>query len=118
MNISRRDGDAGPAVAPRTLHDVHSGCQQVPVPGAVPVADREAVGCRKLEPTRQVTRKRDVLSNLSIVYPIYRSLQSSQIKTNYRSEFAQCLEPWIGPAAVSQHQSELAAGIGDFFLLS
>ncbi|KAL1501591.1 hypothetical protein ABEB36_006888 [Hypothenemus hampei] len=38
-----------------------------------------------------------------------RSLQSSQIKTNYRSEFAQCLEPWIGPAAVSQHQSELAA---------
>ncbi|KAJ8981944.1 hypothetical protein NQ317_002116 [Molorchus minor] len=25
------------------------------------------------------------------------------------SEFAQCLEPWIGPAAVSQHQSELAA---------
>lgn len=39
-----------------------------------------------------------------------RSLQSSQIKTNYRSEFAQCLEPWIGPAAVSQHQSELAAG--------
>lgn len=38
-----------------------------------------------------------------------RSLQSSQIKTNYRSEFAQCLEPWIGAAAVSQHQSELAA---------
>uniref|UniRef100_A0A6P7GI09 RING finger protein 207-like n=1 Tax=Diabrotica virgifera virgifera TaxID=50390 RepID=A0A6P7GI09_DIAVI len=38
-----------------------------------------------------------------------RSLQSSQIKTNYRSEFAQSLEPWIGPAAVSQHQSELAA---------
>nr|CAH7727013.1 unnamed protein product [Callosobruchus chinensis] len=38
-----------------------------------------------------------------------RSLQSSQIKTNYRSEFAQCLEPWIGPEAVSQHQSELAA---------
>ncbi|VEN61992.1 unnamed protein product, partial [Callosobruchus maculatus] len=36
-------------------------------------------------------------------------LQSSQIKTNYRSEFAQCLEPWIGPEAVSQHQSELAA---------
>ncbi|KAJ8957879.1 hypothetical protein NQ318_001875 [Aromia moschata] len=40
-----------------------------------------------------------------------RSLQSSQIKTNYRSEFAQCLEPWIGPAAVSQHQSELAAAM-------
>ncbi|XP_057654529.1 RING finger protein 207-like isoform X1 [Diorhabda carinulata] len=38
-----------------------------------------------------------------------RSLQSSQIKTNYRSEFAQSLEPWIGQAAVSQHQSELAA---------
>ncbi|KAJ8939385.1 hypothetical protein NQ314_011130 [Rhamnusium bicolor] len=38
-----------------------------------------------------------------------RSLQSSQIKTNYRSEFAQCLEPWIGQAAVSQHQTELAA---------
>ncbi|XP_066260046.1 RING finger protein 207-like isoform X1 [Euwallacea similis] len=38
-----------------------------------------------------------------------RSLQSPQIKTNYRSEFAQCLEPWIGAAAVSQHQSELAA---------
>ncbi|XP_063929985.1 RING finger protein 207-like isoform X2 [Zophobas morio] len=38
-----------------------------------------------------------------------RSLQSSNIKTNYRSEFAQCLEPWIGPAAVSQHQTELAA---------
>ncbi|KAJ8909957.1 hypothetical protein NQ315_014908 [Exocentrus adspersus] len=40
-----------------------------------------------------------------------RSLQSSQIKTNYRSEFAQCLEPWIGAAAVSQHQSELAAAL-------
>lgn len=39
----------------------------------------------------------------------FRALQSSQIKTNYRSEFSQCLEPWIGPAAVSQHQSELAA---------
>ncbi|KAI4454331.1 hypothetical protein MML48_9g00007697 [Holotrichia oblita] len=38
-----------------------------------------------------------------------RSLQSSQIKTNYRSEFAQSLEPWIGPAAVSQHAAELAA---------
>ncbi|EFA04936.1 RING finger protein 207 isoform X1 [Tribolium castaneum] len=38
-----------------------------------------------------------------------RSLQSSTIKTNYRSEFAQCLEPWIGPAAVTQHQSEVAA---------
>ncbi|KAK9884272.1 hypothetical protein WA026_005224 [Henosepilachna vigintioctopunctata] len=38
-----------------------------------------------------------------------RSLESSSIKTNYRSEFAQSLEPWIGPAAVSQHQSELAA---------
>ncbi|XP_060534094.1 RING finger protein 207-like isoform X2 [Cylas formicarius] len=38
-----------------------------------------------------------------------RSLQSSQIKTNYRCEFAQSLEAWIGPAAVSQHQSELAA---------
>nr|XP_023014620.1 RING finger protein 207-like isoform X2 [Leptinotarsa decemlineata] len=47
-----------------------------------------------------------VVGNLS--QPV-RSLQSSQIKTNYRSEFAQCLEPWIGPAAVSQHQTELAA---------
>ena len=43
-----------------------------------------------------------------------RSLQSSNIKTNYRSEFAQCLEPWIGPAAVSQHQTELAAGKQNF----
>lgn len=38
-----------------------------------------------------------------------RSLQSSSIRTNYRSEFAQCLEPWIGAAAVSQHQTELAS---------
>ncbi|KAK4878645.1 hypothetical protein RN001_011151 [Aquatica leii] len=38
-----------------------------------------------------------------------RSLQSSSIKTNYRSEFAQCLEPWVGKAAVSQHLAELAA---------
>lgn len=36
-----------------------------------------------------------------------RSLQSSQIKTNYRSEFAQSLEAWIGPAALSQHAAEL-----------
>lgn len=41
---------------------------------------------------------------------IFRSLQSSSIKTNYRSEFAQSLEPWIGPVAVSQHQAEIAAG--------
>ncbi|KAK5638898.1 hypothetical protein RI129_013193 [Pyrocoelia pectoralis] len=38
-----------------------------------------------------------------------RSLQSSSIKTNYRSEFAQCLEPWVGKAAVNQHIAELAA---------
>lgn len=38
-----------------------------------------------------------------------RSLQSSSIRTNYRSEFSQCLEPWIGAAAVNQHQTELAA---------
>ncbi|KAF5303306.1 hypothetical protein FQA39_LY10045 [Lamprigera yunnana] len=38
-----------------------------------------------------------------------RSLQSSSIKTNYRSEFAQCLEPWVGKAAVNQHLAELAA---------
>ncbi|XP_022901085.1 RING finger protein 207-like [Onthophagus taurus] len=38
-----------------------------------------------------------------------RSLQSSSIKTNYRSEFAQSLEPWIGPQAVSQHVAEIAA---------
>ncbi|XP_017771086.1 PREDICTED: RING finger protein 207-like [Nicrophorus vespilloides] len=37
-----------------------------------------------------------------------RSLQSSSIKTNYRSEFAQSLEPWIGQTAVSQHLAELA----------
>ncbi|XP_045468356.1 RING finger protein 207-like isoform X2 [Harmonia axyridis] len=38
-----------------------------------------------------------------------RSLESSIVKTNYRSEFAQSLDPWIGPAAVRQHQVELAA---------
>lgn len=38
-----------------------------------------------------------------------RSLQGSSIKTNYRSEFAQCLEPWIGQTAVSQHLAEIAA---------
>lgn len=37
-----------------------------------------------------------------------RALQPSTIKTNYRSEFAQCLEPWIGQMAVSQHMAELA----------
>ncbi|CAG9770285.1 unnamed protein product [Ceutorhynchus assimilis] len=51
----------------------------------------------------------DRLSAVGNLSQPVRSLQSSQIKTNYRSEFAQCLEPWIGPAAVSQHQSELAA---------
>lgn len=35
-----------------------------------------------------------------------RGLQSSTIKTNYRSEFAQCLEPWIGPTA--QHPADIA----------
>ncbi|XP_019875797.1 RING finger protein 207-like isoform X2 [Aethina tumida] len=51
----------------------------------------------------------DRLSAVSQLSQPVRSLQSSNIKTNYRSEFAQSLEPWIGPAAVSQHQSELAA---------
>ncbi|XP_050300020.1 RING finger protein 207-like isoform X2 [Anthonomus grandis grandis] len=51
----------------------------------------------------------DRLSAVGNLSQPVRSLQSSQIKTNYRSEFAQSLEPWIGPAAVSQHQSELAA---------
>lgn len=37
-----------------------------------------------------------------------RSLQPSTIKTNYRSEFSQSLEPWIGQLAVSQHMAELA----------
>lgn len=37
-----------------------------------------------------------------------RGLQSSSIKTNYRSEFAQCLEPWIGP--VSVNPTEIGAG--------
>lgn len=37
-----------------------------------------------------------------------RALQSSQIRTNYRSEFSQCLEPWIGQTAVNQHLAELA----------
>ncbi|XP_044763616.1 RING finger protein 207-like isoform X2 [Coccinella septempunctata] len=38
-----------------------------------------------------------------------RSLESSAVKTNYRSEFAQSLDPWIGPEAVRQHQAELSA---------
>ncbi|CAH0549196.1 unnamed protein product [Brassicogethes aeneus] len=49
------------------------------------------------------------LSAVSQLSQPVRSLQSSTIKTNYRSEFAQSLEPWIGQQAVSQHQSELAA---------
>lgn len=40
-----------------------------------------------------------------------RPLQTSQIRTNYKSEFAQSLEPWIGkplpPIPTSQSQSIL-----------
>lgn len=38
-----------------------------------------------------------------------RGLQSSAIKTNYRSEFAQSLEPWIGP--VVQRPSEASSRV-------
>lgn len=31
---------------------------------------------------------------------IYRPLLTSIIKTNYRSEFAQCLEPWFGKSDI------------------
>ncbi|XP_018333794.1 RING finger protein 207-like isoform X2 [Agrilus planipennis] len=49
------------------------------------------------------------LSSVGQLSQPVRSLQSSSIKTNYRSEFAQCLEPWVGKAAVSQHLAELAS---------
>ncbi|KAK9505262.1 hypothetical protein O3M35_009353 [Rhynocoris fuscipes] len=38
----------------------------------------------------------DRLNNISQLSQPLRPLQSSQIKTNYKSEFAQSLEPWIG----------------------
>ncbi|BES91580.1 RING finger protein 207-like [Nesidiocoris tenuis] len=38
----------------------------------------------------------DRLTCISQISQPFRPLQSSQIKTNYKSEFAQSLEPWIG----------------------
>lgn len=43
----------------------------------------------------------DRLSAVTQLTQPQRPIQSSQIRTNYRNEFAQCLEPWIGKTAQS-----------------
>lgn len=70
--------------------------------------DRLAAVGNLSQPVRLVLQETQMIQ-LVMSSMLYRSLQSPQIKTNYRSEFSQCLEPWIGQAAVSQHQSELSA---------
>ncbi|XP_054267743.1 RING finger protein 207-like isoform X2 [Macrosteles quadrilineatus] len=46
----------------------------------------------------------DRLSSVSQLSQPLRPVQSAQIRTNYRSEFAHSLEPWIGKLAASHHQ--------------
>ncbi|XP_024216804.2 RING finger protein 207 [Halyomorpha halys] len=58
----------------------------------------------------------DRLTSVSQLTQPIRPLQTSQIRTNYKSEFAQSLEPWIGkplpPIPTSQSQSGSASDIG------
>uniref|UniRef100_A0A1B6L2Z0 RING finger protein 207 n=1 Tax=Graphocephala atropunctata TaxID=36148 RepID=A0A1B6L2Z0_9HEMI len=50
----------------------------------------------------------DRLASVSQLSQPLRPIQSSQIRTNYRSEFAHSLEPWIGKLAVSHHHQRPA----------
>jgi hypothetical protein len=40
----------------------------------------------------------------------FRPVQSSQIRTNYRSEFSHALEPWVGKSVISATQQQQAGG--------
>lgn len=41
---------------------------------------------------------------------IFRPVQSSQIRTNYRSEFSHALEPWVGKSVITAAQQQQQAG--------
>lgn len=41
---------------------------------------------------------------------VFRPVQSSQIRTNYRSEFAHALEPWVGKSVITATQQQQQAG--------
>ncbi|XP_039287373.1 uncharacterized protein LOC111046164 isoform X2 [Nilaparvata lugens] len=46
----------------------------------------------------------------SMVLEVQRPMQSSQIRTNYRSEFAHSLEPWIGKLTASNPDARMFDG--------
>ncbi|XP_018917583.1 RING finger protein 207 isoform X2 [Bemisia tabaci] len=46
----------------------------------------------------------DRLSSVAQIPQPLRPIQSSQIRTNFRSEFAHCLEPWIGKLMLTHQQ--------------
>lgn len=41
---------------------------------------------------------------------LFRPVQSSQIRTNYRSEFSHALEPWVGKSVSTATQQQQQAG--------
>ncbi|KAJ4439377.1 hypothetical protein ANN_07499 [Periplaneta americana] len=52
----------------------------------------------------------DRLAAVSQLSQPLRPVQSSQIRTNYRSEFSHALEPWVGKSVITAAQQQQAGG--------
>jgi hypothetical protein len=49
---------------------------------------------------------------LLLLYVFFRPVQSSQIRTNYRSEFSHALEPWVGKSVITATQQQPGGEMG------